>query len=277
MAERIFRDEKGKKINPDSLRRYIRALALASKKHEQRKAAKKEIIKQLENLKQVTGDKKATKDQIFDVVSVLEEKLGKVIQDEKSLLEEQNQERKLIAELKTKVDKLNSKLQTVEKVHKEKLGVQEEARQARLRRLDEIEQKIKLKQKQEEEAKSKGREIEVAQIEAQLEILEKKHDELTKSGQHPDYHLQKLRQIIDTHKKSLAVIKNIGEGSSSSISGAIKLPPAKKKTTIPKSATVAILKKPKPKAKPKATPKAKPKKAVKKKPVKKKVAAKKKK
>ena len=267
MAEPTIMDEKGKKLNPDAIKRYIRALAIASRKHECKQAAKKEIIKQLESLKQVTGDKNATKEQIYDVVANLEEKLGRVIKDEKELLEEQKQETKLIDELRQKVEKLNSKLQQVEDISKTKLSAQEEARQARLRRLDEIEQKIKLKQQQEEEAKQRGEEIEVAQIEAQLEILEKKHDELVKSGQHPESHLNKLKQIIDNHKKSLDSIKKENVTPLPSVSGAIQLPQSGTTTVVPRSGTVTVLEKPKVPAKPNVTPK----KTVNKKPVKKKV------
>lgn len=201
------------KLNPEKIKRFMAALAASTKKIEQKSAARNDIKKQIDIIKKLSFDKRSTKLQMEYALNNLEEKIMQVVKDEKTLLDEQKEETKMLFELRKKIDELNNRLQQVEGGGAEQAQEkgqeqgQDSAKDEDGRRMKEIEEKINQKQIGDVGANKNVREEEIKNIAAQLAMLEKKHAELARSGEHPASALLKLKEIIETHKKSLGKLR----------------------------------------------------------------------
>ncbi|MBW2971983.1 hypothetical protein KY359_03005 [Candidatus Woesearchaeota archaeon] len=260
-------------MHPRRMRRFITHLASAANLAEERSVKKQKIKEKVESIKAVSLNKRSTKQMIEHELGSFEDVVQEIIHDEEKILEEQRRETKQINELRSMVENLSKKLigigreyaQELESKDRKIMELREalaaahikisESGEERQKKIEDIERRLQQKQAVPPRPKSKSEHI--SEVEAHLRSLEERHRDLKRMGVHSKDELDRVQQIIDKHKASLAKAKGI------------ELPAPKPPVAAPKPAVT----KPKPAAKPK--PKAKPKPAAKK-PLPKKTAAKKK-
>jgi hypothetical protein len=232
-----------KKMDPFMMKRFVTHLAVASKKYETKTKAKEDLKAKLAEIRQLALNKRSKKEHVLNVFSDFEEKLLTIIKDEKALLDEQRKEVHEINTLKTQVSELNSKLielgksyaKELEQKNKKILEMKEQlttlhiqkseeetttsiavadAQNQRQKKIDTIESRIQLKMQektpltttislQSTAAPAENKK----ELEKQLALLEKKHKELARSGKHSKDDLDRVRSIIESHKKKMEKIK----------------------------------------------------------------------
>lgn len=269
----------GKKaeFHPVRMRRFVTHLSAAAKQAEERSNKKQKVKEKIESIKAVSLNKRSTKQMIEHELGSFEDVVHEIIHDEEKILEEQRKETRQITELRSMVEDLSRKLIDIGREYakelEEKDGKILELREAlaaahirisesgedRQRKIEDIERRIK----QKKDAPSttpfvpKTKEQHMADVESHLRSLEERHKDLKRLGVHSKEELDRVQQIIDKHKTTLARARGL------------ELPAPKVAVLKPAAAKPAPgqFAKPKPKAKLKAPvrktapkkPKAKPK------------------
>jgi chromosome segregation ATPase len=203
----------GHQMSPDRMRRFITHLSLATSRAETKMQQKGEVKDKLERIKQLSLNKRSTKNEIETELGSFEDLVKEIIKDEEKILEEQRKETQQVNQLKGMIETLSKKLIEVgqeysaELEHKDGkiLDLREalasanikmsETGDERQKKIDRIERHVKAK------ADNKPSHEDV---ESHLSLLEDRHDELTKSGKHPKKELDRLKRVIDTHKEALS-------------------------------------------------------------------------
>lgn len=213
--------KKGDRFNPGRMRRFVRHLSASAIRAEDLANKKQEIKTRLEKIKSLSLNKRSTKDMIEHEIGSFEDAVHEIIKDEEKILEEQRRETKQVNELKSMVENLSQKLIEIGKEYAKELEAKDdkimelrealaaahirisESGEERQKKIDKIEQRLKDKQ----EPAPKTKEDHVSEIEAHLKVLEDKHKELKKKGKHKKTDLDRVKNLIDTHKEKLKSIK----------------------------------------------------------------------
>ncbi|MBT7903778.1 hypothetical protein HN587_08000 [Candidatus Woesearchaeota archaeon] len=196
--------EPKKKINPKRIKHYINALALACKKTAEKRQLKSQISKKLLELKEVAMHKDSSKSDLYGHIKELETQLSKVLKDEKELITEQREEHNMINLLKEKIEELNNRVEQINspsKTRKNNLDLEKNTID-----INKIENKI-LEKIEVRESKFQKKVDEIDDIRAELTNLEKTHSRLASSGSHPEEHINKLKEIINSHKAAINEIE----------------------------------------------------------------------
>ena len=212
--------EPGKDISALKMRRFVRHLSAATKKAEEKSQQKHEIRTRIEKIKQLSLNKRTTKDQIETELTDFEKMVREVIKDEEKILEEQRKGTKQINELKSMVEMLSKKLIALGGDYAEELDAKDrkilELREAlasahiklsdsgetRAEKIKKIEERVRAKA-EEPETEELPEQISHEELHEHLKQLEKIHTQLKKSGKHPKKKLDQLKKKIDEHKQTL--------------------------------------------------------------------------
>lgn len=213
MEEAISRQQEGE-LNPLKLRRFIRHLSVASIRAEEKAAKNKEVLEKIDKIRQLSISKGATKEQIDAELTDFESTIREVIRDETLILEEQRKGTKQVTELRKMVEMLSQRIIELGRQYATEMDEKEqkilELRDAlasahitiaesgidRKKKIDIIEQKVKDKAVPIHE-----------ELNLQMKMLEEKHAEMKKSGKHPRSELERLKKIMEAHKKKIAELK----------------------------------------------------------------------
>lgn len=200
-------------INPDvydidRVKKFVKHLAIASKKASEREVTKQKFEKQVAKVKKLSLEK-APKVKLGKEWDKLEKALHELIKTNKAIVDTEQSNSLLLRRAVEKIDKLNKSLAAKEGFEGMKGSLTEE-------RLGELQGKIKSKFTQEdielmeqglEKIRTPETDEEIGKIEAELALLEKKHDDLKKSGKHSPAALKKLESMIKGSKKKLKGMK----------------------------------------------------------------------
>ncbi len=91
------------KINPDSLKRFVKHLCVIAKKHSDKEAARNDLSSQLSKIKKLSLNKNAKKSVIETEIENLESKISLVLQKEAELSTIGKAENTVIRKLKQKI------------------------------------------------------------------------------------------------------------------------------------------------------------------------------
>lgn len=207
-------------IHPGRMKRFVTHLSSAAREAEERAAKKQEVKEKLERIKAVSLNKRSTKQQIEHEIGSFESTVKEIIHDEEKILEEQRKETRQIGELKLMVENLSKKLIDIGREYARELEAKDEkimelrealasanikiseSGEERQKKIDIIEKKLK----QKSEA-PKSRDDHISEMEVHLKALEARHRDLKKKGKHKQADLDRVQNIIDKHKASIAKAK----------------------------------------------------------------------
>jgi uncharacterized protein YeaO (DUF488 family) len=219
MEDAIERRDQGKEINPFKLRRFVKHLSTASIRAEEKSLKNKEVIEKIEKIRQLSLNKGSTKDEIESELTDFESSIREIIKDETLILDEQRKGTKQVNELRKMVEMLSQRIIELGRQYAAEMGEKDskilELREAlasahitisesggdRKKKIEMIEQKVR------ERAPAFEKESD-DDLAIQLKMLEQKHAELKKTGKHPPSELERIKKIINAHKKKIAEMSN---------------------------------------------------------------------
>jgi chromosome segregation ATPase len=210
------------KLHPDRMRRFVVHLSAAAIRAQERSAKKNEVKQRLEKMKSISLNKRSTKQMIESEFGDFESTVHDIIKDEEKILEEQRKETKQISELKRMVEELSRKLIDIGRDYAKELEAKDrkilelrealahahikisESGEERKAKIDEIERKLKQRQ---DVPRPQSRMDALSEVESHLSSLEQRHAELKKKGRHSKKDLDRVKQLIDTHKQKIKSMK----------------------------------------------------------------------
>jgi chromosome segregation ATPase len=217
-SEEIDKEE----LHPERLRRFVRHLSAAAVRAQERAAKKHEVRQRLEKMKSVSLNKRSTKQMIESEFGDFESTVHDIIKDEEKILEEQRRETKQISELKRMVEELSRKLIDIGREYAKELDEKDrkilelrealahahikisESGEERKAKIDEIERKLKQRQAVQ---RPQSRIEALSEVESHLSSLEQRHAELKKKGKHSKKDLDRIKQMIESHKDKIRKLK----------------------------------------------------------------------
>lgn len=204
-----------KEISPLKMRRFVTHLSTAVGRVHEKNKQKNEIKSRIERIRQVSLNKRSTKQEIESELGNFEDVVREIIKDEEKILQEQRKGTRQVTELKGMVEMLSKKLielggdyaEELDSKDKKILELREALASANIKMSESGEGRAEKIKKIEEKVRAKADAPPSKEdLHAHLKELEKTHARLKKSGKHPKKKLDQLKRVIDRHKKTISEI-----------------------------------------------------------------------
>ncbi len=208
-----------KKLDPSRMRKFMSHLSRAALSYETKMQQRAAIHSKIQTLKSMSLNKRTKKADIESEFGNFQDLVNDVIKDEHKILEEQRKNTQEVSALKKMVEELSAKLVSLGKEYAMEL----EKKDKKINELREALANARMKlteMRSEAKAKPADRKARIAEIEKKvksstnikklendLKTLEAAHKKLVRSGKHPKKDLDRLKRMIDSHKKKLADLK----------------------------------------------------------------------
>jgi uncharacterized protein YeaO (DUF488 family) len=226
----LLGSEEKRELHPEKLKRFMLHLSAAVRKAEERSEKKQLVKQQLEKMKNISLNKRSTKETIETEFGSFESVVHELIHDDEKLLEEQKKETAQITELRKMVETLSRKMIDIGREYAKELEEKDnkimelreslaaahikisESGEDRQKKIDDIERRIKEKAKDStsraESLPERETKAVLSELETQLVSLESRHKSLTESGRHKKSDLERVKKLIDSHKDAIRKMKS---------------------------------------------------------------------
>jgi len=183
------------KLSPQRLKHFFAHLAITQKRVSQRRKITSELSERIGRIKEMTtGPKKSA---VMEELEKLEKKVSEIVEMQMKTKQESSS---LMQKLQEKIEAIQPKPSARPFEDFEKISSRLAENVVKLSRIGEAEQKL--------EGEVAEEKIDIGKIEVQLKVLEQRFNELKKTKGAKKEDLQRIKNLIETHKKTIKEIKS---------------------------------------------------------------------